>query len=219
VNTLLAVCSANICRTPLALAALDTALVEHGIHRRITMVSRGDHAETGMPVCDHALQVARRHGIRTRLVDDHRATALDRGELSASDLILTADRTVRANVLKLDPRASERTFTFREAAALARLVMAETEGDRSMDLAGFASALNDNRGLTDLPSTKGTLVSPWRLLRVHSHDVPDAHVDRQVSHRVVYRALVPAVQELVRHLAAYASPRGDQPAGSVDDGD
>jgi hypothetical protein len=50
-----------------------------------------------------------------------------------------------------------------------------------------------------------SLVLPWRRLNVHAHDVPDAHVDRQVSHRAVYRALVPSMQELARHLTVYAS--------------
>lgn len=200
-NTLLAVCSANICRTPLAVAALDTALHRFGYHNGITMLSRGDNAEPGMSVCEHALHLARHHRLRTRLIDDHRANALNVRELGTAGLILTADRTVRSNVLKLDPRVADRTFTFREAAALARLAKADPQAGRPRDLAGFAAALHDNRGLTDLPSTK--LLLPWRRLRVHSHDVPDAHVDRHVSHRVVYRALVPAIDELARQLTAY----------------
>jgi protein-tyrosine phosphatase len=208
-NTLLAVCAANICRSPLALAALDQALMTYGFRRQIVLRSRGEQADPGRPVCEHALRVAQRHDLDTRLIDSHRAVLLDRAELRSTDLILTADRTVRAAVLKLDPRLAQRTFTFREAAALARLVSSDPEddADRPRDLAGFAAALNDNRGLIELPALERAQVLPWHRLKVHSHDVPDAHVDAQVSHRVVYRTLVPAVQELVGHLTAYASVR------------
>jgi protein-tyrosine phosphatase len=206
-DTLLAVCSANICRSPLGLAALDDAFLGHGFHHRITLRSCGDNADPGSAVCGRALQVAHSHGLRTRLVDHLQATALDVAELAAAELILTADRRVRSSVVKLDPRAAERTFTFREAAELARLVTADPTGDRPRDLAGFAAALHDNRGLTDLPGMERSSGPPWRRLTVHAHDVPDAHLDRQVSHRAVYQALVPAVQELARQLTAYASAR------------
>jgi protein-tyrosine phosphatase len=205
-NGLLAVCSANTCRSPLALAALDSALVEYGYRTQITLRSRGEHAEPGRPVCEHVLRAAHRHGLGTRLIDAHRAIPLDTAELAAADLILTADRTVRAGVVKLDPRVAGRTFTFREAAALGRLVATDDE-ERPHDLAGFAAALNDNRGLTDLPALERPLTLSWHRLRVHAHDVPDAHLDPQVSHRVVYRTLVPAVDELIGHLTSFASAR------------
>ena len=203
-NSLLTICSANLCRSPLALAVIDTTLVGRSFHHAITLRSRGVDVESGREACEVALQVARSHGVRTRLIDQHRATALDAGALAEADLVLTADRRVRSRVVKLDPRAAERTFTFREAAALARLVSRD-DPERPHDLAGFAAALNDNRGLTDLPALERPLVRPWHRLRVHAHDVPDAHADHQVSHRVVYRTLVPAVEELAAHLTAFAS--------------
>lgn len=205
-NVILAVCSGNVCRSPFAVAVLDGALAGHGLGGRITLRSRGEQADPGRPVCAQALRTAQRRGLPSRLIDEHRASALDAAELSAADLVLAADRSVRAAVLKLDPRAAERTFTFREATALARLVEVDDD-DRPRDLAGFARALNDNRGLTELPALERTLTLPWYRLRVHAHDVPDAHADRHVSHRVVYRTLVPAVEELVARLAAFASVR------------
>jgi protein-tyrosine phosphatase len=208
-TVLLAVCSGNICRSPLAVAVLDGALAGHGLRSRITLRSRGEQADPGRPVCDQALRTAQRRGLHTRLIEEHLSSALDAEELSAADLVLTADRTVRAAVLKLDPRAAARTFTFREAVSLARLVEVDDDlrGERPRDLAGFAAALNDNRGLTELPALERPLTLPWHRLRVHAHDVPDAHAERHVSHRMVYRTLVPAVEEMVAHLAAFASVR------------
>lgn len=202
--TVLAVCSANICRSPLALITLDNAFLGQSFHHQITLRSRGENPEPGRPVCDQALQTAHRHGLRTRLVDAHQAAALEVGELGTADLILAADRWVRSRVVKLDPRAAERTFTFREAAALARTVTADPRVEEPRDLAGFAAALHDSRGLTDLPGMERPRMLPWRL-RVHAYDVPDAHVERHVSHRAVFHTLVPAVQELARHLTTYAS--------------
>jgi len=204
-SNLLAVCSANICRSPLALVALDNAFVGWNLHHRITMRSRGVDAEPGLQVCDLALQTAHREGLRTRLVDDHRATLLDPATLDAADLILTADRRVRSRVVKLLPRAAERTFTFREAAVLASSVTFDLRGGRPHDLAGFAAELHDNRGLTDLPRMERPLGLPWHRLRVHAYDVPDAHVERQISHRALFRALAPAMQELARALTVYTT--------------
>lgn len=208
-NTLLVVCTANTCRSPLAVAAFDHALVRHDFRTRITLRSRGEDAEPGRPVCEQVLHTARRHGLDTRLVEGHVATPLDLDELTAASLVLAADRGVRAKVLKLDPRLAGRTFTVREATALSRLVAADDLSDPRADrgLDGFAAALNDNRGLTGLPATERSLALPWRRLAVHAHDVPDAHLEARVSHRLVYRTLVPAVEELVVRLAAFATVR------------
>jgi len=203
-DTLLVVCTANVCRSPLAVAVLDNALFGQSLGQRIAMRSRGVDAEAGRPVCSQALQVARAHGVWTRTADHHLATGVERGSLAAADLILTADRRVRSRVVKLDPRVAERTFTIREAAALARLT-SPGDHEHPPDLGGFAAALNDNRGLTDLPALERPLMLPWPRLRLHAHDVPDAHAEPQASHRVVYRTLVPAVKELAEHLAAFAS--------------
>jgi protein-tyrosine-phosphatase len=203
-NTLLTICSANICRSPLAVAVLDYAFMVHGLQHRITLRSRGMDVVQGQRFCELALQVARSNGIWTKLAEGHRATALEPGALYDADLILAADRRVRSRVIKLDPRAGERTFTFREAAALARLVAVD-DHDRPHDLSGFAAALNDNRGLTDLPALERPSSLPWHRLKLHAYDVPDAHLDPHISHRVVYRTLVPAVQELASHLTAFAS--------------
>ena len=203
-DTLLTICSANICRSPLAVAVLEHALTAQGLNHRITLRSRGMDVDEGQRFCELALQVARSNGVWTKLADSHRATALEPRDLYAAELILAADRSVRSRVIKLDPRAGERTFTFREAAALARLVAVDDQ-DRPHDLSGFAAALNDNRGLIDLPALERPSSLPWHRLRLHAYDVPDAHLDPHISHRVVYRTLVPAVQELAGHLTAFAS--------------
>jgi len=206
-NILIAVCSANVCRSPLAIATLEQAFAGSTLPRRITMQSRGVDVVPGAAVCDQALQLARAYGLGTRLIDGHRATALDVDALAAADLILTADRRVRSQVVKLDPRAATRTFTFRESAALARLVASAPDDGRPHDLAGFAAALHDNRGLIDLPGMERSAKLPWRRMTLHAHDVPDAHTDRQVSHRAVYRALAPAMLELAQYFTAYTSVR------------
>ncbi len=205
-DRLLIVCSANVCRSPLAVAVLDYAIVGRDVDHRIAMSSRGIDVEPGLGVCPLVLQYARHSHVWTRRINDHRAASLEAGELAVSDLVLTADRRVRSHVVKLDPRSAERTFTIREAAMLARLVAGDRR-ERPRDLAGFAAALNDNRGLTDLPALERPSVLPWHRLRLHAHDVPDAHVDPHVSHRMVYRTLAPAMEELAAHLTALASVR------------
>jgi len=204
-SSVLVVCSSNICRSPLALAALDRALTRHGFRAQVTLRSRGEDAEPGFPACEQAMRTASRHGLSTWLLEQHRSAPLDPRELAMTDLILTADRTVRASVVRLDPRVAGRTFTVREATLLARRLPVGAQ--RPRDLAGFAAALNDNRGLTELPTVERPWVLPWPRLQVHAHDVPDCHIDPRASHRVVYRTLVPAIDELVDHLTTYIAVR------------
>jgi protein-tyrosine phosphatase len=112
------VCTGNICRSPFA---------EHALRERLRGLdsaevrSAGTRARTDENATPEAVTVGRRAGLD---LTTHRAHALSDDDLGA-DLILALSREHRREVISLLPRASRRTFTLREFAALTTAVTAD----------------------------------------------------------------------------------------------
>src|SRR5437879_8944326 len=86
---ILLVCTGNICRSPLAAALLERALVERGIEG-LAVASAGTGAWDGAPVSEGAYLVGLERGLD---LSGHRARLLTRELVDGADLILTmADR-------------------------------------------------------------------------------------------------------------------------------
>ena len=94
---ILLVCTGNICRSPLAAALLDRALVERGIEG-IAVTSSGTGAWDGAPVSEGAYLVGLERGLD---LSGHRARLLTRELVDDADLILTMARHHRARVDEL----------------------------------------------------------------------------------------------------------------------
>ncbi len=139
-HRILVVCTANVCRSPMVAAMLQHRLGGHGP----TVESAGVRAPEGRPMDrDSAAQLTSR-GIE---VPSSTARQLTAEIVAGADLVLTATRAHRADVLDLHPRSLRRTFTLLEFAALGDLVDAtdlaglvagaagaRTQGPRSADL-------------------------------------------------------------------------------------
>lgn len=108
----LVVCTANICRSPVAAALLRAAW---GSAPGVRVASAGLHARAGAPV-DPAM---------ARLVDvpvtGFAARQLVPDLVRSADLVLTMTRAQRAAVVSSVPAAVRRTFTLPEFTDLARL--------------------------------------------------------------------------------------------------
>ncbi|SNS73305.1 protein-tyrosine phosphatase [Geodermatophilus pulveris] len=132
----LAVCTGNVCRSPVAELLLRAGL---GTGSGVEVTSAGLDALTGRPV-DPAM--ARR--LAARGVDPHGFTArqLDPAGVRRADLVLTATATQRRSVVALVPAAVRRTSTLLEFAAVAGLVdpaaLPERPGNRLAALVGAA---------------------------------------------------------------------------------
>lgn len=113
--TILAVCSGNIARSPIIAAMLAARLDDPAIE----VSSAGTVASPGEPMTDEALAVAARYGLTGT---DHRSRALTPELIADADLVLVATREHRADVARLEPIASRRTFTLREFVRLLRTV-------------------------------------------------------------------------------------------------
>lgn len=110
--SILAVCSANICRSPYAQALLQDWATVTGRDGEITVSSAGVAAYPGDAMCGHAADHAR--------VDPfaHAARELDPAMLIDADLILAAERSQRGAVARMLPSCRPRLFTLRQAARL-----------------------------------------------------------------------------------------------------
>ena len=206
--TVLTVCSANVCRSPLMTVSLERSLFGQRFGGDVIVRSGGVNAAAGEPACSEIARLARSNGMVSRVLELHRSRPLTDDLIESADLILAADRSLRSAVVKQAPPLSiDRTFTLREAAQLAARACREVKG-RTTDerLRSLTMQMNHSRGFTDLPGVEriSVLTRPWRRIPVHSHDVPDAHGEPQAPHSVVHRLIVPAAEQLVSHLAIAA---------------
>lgn len=106
--SILVVCTANQCRSPLAAAFLAGHLVAAGVPARVT--SAGTDAVPG-PVPEAVLAAGQRRGVD---LAGHLSRPVDPAELAASDLVLTAARLHVRAVVAQHPTVWPRCFTLRE---------------------------------------------------------------------------------------------------------
>lgn len=206
--TVLTVCSANTCRSPLMTVFLERSLLAQPFGINVRVGSCGVNALPGQPVCPETARLARSNSMVSQALDLHRSTPLTDDLIARADLILTADRQLRSEVVKRAlPESVARTFTLREAAQLAATANSEVPaGSPEERLRQRTAQLNHSRGFTDLPAVVrlAALSRPWRSVAVHTHDVPDAHGDPRAPHSVVHRLVVSAAEQLVAYLASTA---------------
>ena len=123
--TVLLVCTGNICRSALAerlgRAYLDEALGEAAAD--IRLISAGTRAVIGSEMHPDSALVLAGFGAQA---GDFRAQQVSARHPAQAHLVLTMTRAHRREVLALEPRGLNRTFTLREAAALLEHVPADS---------------------------------------------------------------------------------------------
>lgn len=107
---IVAVCTANICRSP-AIERLLAARLPDGLEVR----SAGTHAVIGAPIAPLMAELVDASGART---DAFVARQLTPHLLADADLVLVASHDHRTVVARLAPRLVRRTFMLRELARL-----------------------------------------------------------------------------------------------------
>ena len=118
----LLVCTGNICRSP-----MGERLLRHGLADAageaaglFAVTSAGTYfGHAGEPMQPGAATVMSERGIEHL---DFRATAISQTLIESNDLILTAERAHRSDVVRLSPMAVQPTFTLREFGRLVRVV-------------------------------------------------------------------------------------------------
>lgn len=115
---ILAVCTANICRSPLMEILLRARLDGGGFE----VSSAGVRGWDRKPMDAMAAAELQRLG---HSAEDFRSQAIGSRLIDSADLILTATREHRSAVLATHPRALRRSFTLIEFAALTQVVEAD----------------------------------------------------------------------------------------------
>ena len=118
---ILIVCTGNICRSPLAEQVLRAKLLAAGA--RVTVSSAGTRAVVGGAMTPEATALAVQLGSD---VTDHTPRQLTANMLAEADLVLTATRDHRRDVVTLFPKVTRYTFTLNQ---FARLVAAAASAD------------------------------------------------------------------------------------------
>ncbi|MEL7044658.1 MAG: low molecular weight protein-tyrosine-phosphatase [Pseudomonadota bacterium] len=106
----LVLCTANICRSPVAEALLFHHLKNHGLARRVAVGSAGTEvAASGAAADPRMVTLAAQHGINLRR---HRSRAVDEAMLANADLILGMEQVHLDAVIARSPEFSERLELF-----------------------------------------------------------------------------------------------------------
>lgn len=125
----LTVCTANLCRSPIAEAVLRHELAT--LPGAWSVRSAGTDARAGRPVHPDSARALAEHDLA--LPEGWRSRQLRADDVARADLVLTANRAHRAKVLGLLPSASARVFTLRQFVRL--LAAARTQPP--LDTTGF----------------------------------------------------------------------------------
>lgn len=189
---LLVVCTANVCRSPLA-----ERVLRHRLGGRIAVSSAGVRAIEGAPMCAVSA---------TELPDGvdptHVARQVVGTDVRRSDLVIAMEREQRGALVREAPGTQGSVFTLREAAALAGALAAR--GQRLPDLAAVARAMHGQRGLVTVPADPAPARRWWQR-PVPPEDpltIVDGHGSPEPEHREAAARVRRAADELATALEA-----------------
>jgi len=130
---ILAVCTGNICRTPMAKALLQREVAQAGLSGRVSVDSAGIYAVAGGKASRGSVNAMAERGLD---ITDHRAKQLDFRLMEKADLILVMEESQRRSIFVNWPQALRKTFLLSEMAGEHADVadpygMAQAEYDRT----------------------------------------------------------------------------------------
>jgi protein-tyrosine phosphatase len=144
---LLVVCTANVCRSPLAQRVLQDRLPEPVA---ALVESAGTRTEEGWAMCPVSASVLPDPSGDAAYAEAHRSRPVTRRLVEDAGLVLTMEREQRSAIARLAPGSQAKVFTLREAAALAA-VLQERGTKPVADLEALAQALHSVRGFAPMP--------------------------------------------------------------------
>lgn len=104
-------CTANICRSPLAEAILNRKIQQEGMEGLVYVESSGTWAIDGQSSSDLMRQVALENGLD---LSHHRSQAMGLEMLKQADLILVMTPTHKNELLNIFPHFNDKIFTITE---------------------------------------------------------------------------------------------------------
>ncbi|WP_375399273.1 hypothetical protein [uncultured Amnibacterium sp.] len=195
----LVVCTANICRSPLAERTLQRAFAGSPALAHLTVRSAGTFAEQDAAMCALSATLLDRDDDGD-WVQAHRSRRLTAELVAASDLVLTMEREQRSIAARLAPGSQAKIFTITEAAQLAELLADDraTSGDRS--IVSLAQGLHGKRGYAPQPPAPPRRWGRRRVEPVDHLTVPDGHGQSERVHRQAVEATRAAATRLAAAL-------------------
>ncbi|WP_416348857.1 hypothetical protein [Microbacterium sp. STN6] len=186
------VCTANICRSP-------TLAFMAGQSGAVRATSAGMRARSGSAMCRMAaLSIASFEGGQA-YAESFRSRTVQGLDVNEFDLVFTATRAMRAELIRSNPLLRGRIFTVREAAALGQYSLTAGEAYSLLEY-GPATVLAARRGSVAAPRAR----SRWVRDASDPFDLPDAHNDRREKrHRATVRMSLDAGAELGAALLAW----------------
>jgi protein-tyrosine phosphatase len=157
--TILTVCTGNLHRSALAHALLQTWAGWYPapqLSGSIVVTSAGTHAPSGRRMVAPTLDIAASLGADGSA---HRARALDDGLIERADLVLTASRAHRDDVLGRVPGSLRRVFTIREAGRIAASLPGRGAPTTIADMTALVAEMADRRSSAADP-TDDDIVDP-----------------------------------------------------------
>lgn len=188
---ILTVCTANVCRSPLAMLSLRDGLDDPAVE-----VHSCGLAPQGDAICSR-VQRLRTDAWWQDHAAAHEPTSISTDAIDGAHLILVASVGIRGEVAKIAPKARHRTFTLREAAWLGDTYLPSSLTGADT-LEAYASYLDRQRRVADvIPRSKRVL--PLRKPQ-SPMSIIDGHGLRDGAHRATLRQVVAAARSVANHL-------------------
>jgi len=143
--TVLTVCTGNLHRSALAHALLETWAawyLPESVSSVVKVTSAGTHAPLGSAMVPPTLDIAAALGADGT---QHRSQLLDDALIERADLVLTASRAHRDEVLRRVPASLRRVFTIREAGRIAASLNRTAAPATVVDMRNAVAAMADRR--------------------------------------------------------------------------
>lgn len=207
---LLFVCAANVCRSPLMAFTFAASTAHDPDSGEWVVSSRGISVVREHQMCRLAASMVAAGADGSRLAASHVSSQISESDLETQDLIITASREERARLARMLPAARTRTFTLKEAVALGKPPLEESELNRARSATGgaslsdYAELLHQRRGRVALPA-RSRLRLPWTTTE-DPQDVPDVHHDHSRRHERTLKEMRGVVRELHAQIEGFLSP-------------
>ena len=193
---ILVVCTANICRSPLAAELLRRRLAERfgADADDVEVTSAGVRALVGEPMDPYAAALLAEVTGPDGALGSHQFAArqVDERLVGEADLVLTMTREHRRAVVQLVPAAQRRTFTLRELARIARAAPGRAEDTDTSLAAGLRTVLKA------APALRGPTAPP----DLADDDVADPYRLDGAVYRQAVRTIRAAIEDVVDALPA-----------------
>lgn len=197
-ESILVVCAANVCRSPLAELTLRRGL---GPDASITVSSAGVRANDGDEICTLVASLHEDEEWQTQ-AQAHRAREVTAELIEQSSIVLAASRDIRGELVRLAPRSRDWMFTIKEAAHLGA-GFSSNASDRVVEYVAHLDRARSRAVPLTAPGDVGSRVR--RLLHGRGSGDPTSIADRHGSrgHRETITEVEAAVGAILGQLSGH----------------